>query len=102
MPTLLQELRGDARSREIAAEALELIAAMYPICRSITGNGVRRTLDLVETWVELARTELPTGTVLFDWEVPREWNIRDAFIKGPDGQRVVDFRAHNLHVVSYS
>lgn len=102
MPTLLQELRGDARSREIAAEALELIAAMYPICRSITGNGVRRTLDLVETWVELARTELATGTVLFDWEVPREWNIRDAFIKGPDGQRLVDFRAHNLHVVSYS
>lgn len=102
MATLLEQLRGESRSRETAAEALELIRTLYPICRSITGNGVRRTLDQVETWVALARTELATGTPLFDWEVPREWNIREAFVKGPDGQTVIDFRQHNLHVVSYS
>jgi aminopeptidase-like protein len=102
MATLLEQLRGETRSREAAAEALALITTMYPICRSITGDGVRRTLDQVETWVALERTELPTGMALFDWEVPREWNIRAAFVKGPDGQPVIDFRESNLHVVSYS
>lgn len=75
---------------------------MYPICRSITGNGVRRTLDLVETVVPLQRHEIPTGTPVFDWEVPREWNIRDAYVADETGRRVIDFRAHSLHVVSYS
>jgi aminopeptidase-like protein len=85
-----------------AAELWPLMRALYPICRSITGNGVRRTLDLVEEWIPLQRTEVPTGTKVFDWEVPNEWNIRDAYIADRHGIRLVDFREHSLHVVNYS
>jgi aminopeptidase-like protein len=77
-------------------------AEIYPICRSITGPGVRQTLDAVERILPLIRTETPTGVQVLDWTVPPEWSIRDAFIKNAAGDRVVDFRAHNLHVVSYS
>jgi len=76
--------------------------AMYPICRSITGSGVRQSLDLVREWIPLEPTEVPTGTPAFDWEIPNEWNIRDAYVADPAGRRVIDFRAHNLHVVNYS
>ncbi len=79
-----------------------LMAEMFPICRSITGEGVRRTLDLVERLVPLERHEVPTGTQVFDWEVPKEWNIRDAYVADRSGRRLIDFRAHNLHVVNYS
>jgi aminopeptidase-like protein len=82
--------------------AYEMVRELYPICRSITGAGVRQTLSLVEQRIALERFEIPSGTPVFDWEVPLEWNIRDAYVKGPDGRRVVDFREHNLHVVSYS
>lgn len=99
---ILDRLIAEEGAARAAADAMHLIEAMYPICRSITGNGVRRTLDLVETWIPLIRTEVPTGTQLFDWEVPREWNVRDAYIADGDGRRVVDFRAHNLHLMSYS
>jgi len=102
MPTLLEALRGQTQSLQAADSAFGLMKSLYPICRSITGDGVRRTLDLVETFAPLRRTELATGTPLFDWEVPREWNIRDAYIKDAHGRRVVDFLAHTLHVVSYS
>jgi aminopeptidase-like protein len=79
-----------------------LVEAMYPICRSITGEGVRRTLDLVETLIPLKRFEVRTGTPAYDWEVPREWNIRDAYVADENGRRVIDFRTHSLHVVNYS
>lgn len=75
---------------------------MYPICRSITGGGVRKTLDLVQQWIPLERMELATGTPLFDWEVPNEWNIQDAYIADASGRRIVDFKSHNLHVVNYA
>lgn len=75
---------------------------VYPICRSITGNGVRETLRLVGQRIPLEVHEVPTGTRVFDWEVPLEWNIEDAYVLDPHGRRVVDFREHNLHVVSYS
>lgn len=99
---VLEDLQRVQGSREAAAAALGLMAEMYPICRSITGDGVRRTLDLVERVVPLERTEVPSGTPAFDWEIPREWNIRDAYVADATGRRVVDFRAHNLHVVNYS
>ena len=80
----------------------DFAAELYPICRSITGEGIRRTLALIQARIPLQTTELPTGTQIFDWTVPKEWNIRDAYIKGPDGNKVVDFRQHSLHILNYS
>lgn len=79
-----------------------LIAELYPICRSITGEGVRETLRRIQRELPVVMHEVPSGTRVFDWTVPREWNIRDAWIKRLDGERVVDFRKSNLHVVNYS
>ncbi len=79
-----------------------LIAELYPICRSITGDGFRETLRRIGQIVALKMHEVPTGTKVFDWVVPKEWNIRDAYVKDSEGRRVVDFAASNLHVVSYS
>ena len=73
-----------------------------PYPRSITGNGVRQTLEVVRARVPLKVTEVPTGTAVLDWTVPREWNVREAWIAGPDGQRVLDFAQSNLHLVGYS
>ena len=75
---------------------------LYPICRSITGDGVRRTLAMIGNRVLLETSEVAAGTSVFDWSVPKEWNIRDAYIAGSDGKRIVDFRNCNLHVMSYS
>jgi aminopeptidase-like protein len=75
---------------------------LYPICRSITGAGVRKTLELIGRRIELSWHEVPSGTKVFDWEVPLEWNIEDAWVRDADGRRVVDFRAHNLHILNYS
>lgn len=80
----------------------ELAKVLYPICRSITGNGVRETLDIVSQIIPLKIHEIPTGTNVFDWQVPKEWNIRDAYIKDESGKKIVDFSINNLHVVSYS
>jgi aminopeptidase-like protein len=99
---LLTHLRDPAAASRLADEAFDLMVALYPICRSITGAGVRATLDLVERWIPLERTEVPTGTAVLDWEVPAEWNIRDAYVADPSGRRLIDFRTHNLHVVNYS
>ena len=79
-----------------------LIAEMYPFFRSITGDGVRSTLNVVRQYVPLEVREVPTGTKVFDWEVPREWNIRAAYIKDPEGNTIVDMKDSNLHVLSYS
>jgi aminopeptidase-like protein len=79
-----------------------LIRELYPICRSITGDGFRATLRRMSEFVPIEMSEIPTGTQVLDWTVPREWNIRDAWIADANGNRVVDFRASNLHVVSYS
>jgi aminopeptidase-like protein len=88
---------------DVGAELHRFIADLYPICRSITGNGVRDTLRRIQQLLPpLVTHEVASGTQVFDWTVPREWNIRDAWIKNLAGDRVVDFRASNLHVVSYS
>ncbi len=98
----LTGLDTPAVRRAAAADAMRLMRELYPICRSITGDGVRRTLARVAAHVPLQIHEVPTGTAAFDWEVPREWNIREAWIADASGRRVVDFRDSSLHVVSYS
>jgi len=89
-------------SNTVGRKAYELISTLYPICRSITGDGVRQTLGILKKHIPIAIREVATGTRAFDWVVPKEWNIRDAYIKNPSGERIVDFRQSNLHVVSYS
>lgn len=86
----------------IGEQIFALAAKLYPICRSITGDGVRETLREIGTHIKLETHEVPTGTAVFDWIVPREWNIRDAYIKNEQGDKIVDFAQSNLHVVSYS
>ncbi len=86
----------------IGLEMQRLIAELYPICRSITGNGFRETLQAVRRYIALEVNEVPTGTPVFDWTVPKEWNIRDAYIKNSHGERIVDFQKSNLHVLNYS
>ena len=84
-------------------EMHSFVRTLFPICRSLTGDGVRRTLNLIRDVVPgLTIHEVPTGTVAFDWTVPDEWNIRAAYIEDPSGRRIVDFASHNLHVVGYS
>ena len=80
-----------------------LAAELFPVCRSLTGNGVRATLARLRQEIPAIRVlEVPTGTKCFDWVVPNEWNIDDAFLLDPDGNKVVDFKKNNLHVVGYS
>lgn len=89
-------------SGPIGSDAYDLMKRLYPLCRSLTGDGLRATFDVVEELVPITRTEIPSGTQIFDWIVPEEWNIRDAYIAAADGTRVVDFQRSSLHVVSYS
>jgi aminopeptidase-like protein len=87
---------------DVGTEIYALAAKIYPICRSITGNGVRQTLRELAAHIDLEIHEVSTGTQALDWTVPREWNIRDAYIKNEQGERVVDFNQLNLHVMGYS
>ena len=79
-----------------------LASELYPICRSITGRGLRQTLELIGKRIPLEVTEIATGSSVFDWEVPDEWNIEDAWIKDSHGEKIVDFQQHNLHIMGYS
>ncbi|HYG41199.1 MAG TPA: DUF4910 domain-containing protein [Cytophagales bacterium] len=83
-------------------ELYEFITRLFPICRSITGDGVRETLAIIKERIPIKIHEIPTGTQVFDWTVPKEWNIRDAYIKDETGKKVVDFKNCNLHVLNYS
>ena len=95
---LSQALSSEGMGDRIYALASEI----YPICRSITGNGVRATLRKLGRHVALEVHEVPTGTQAFDWTVPPEWNIRDAFVKDSSGRKIVDLARSSLHVMSYS
>jgi aminopeptidase-like protein len=86
----------------IGAALCKFASELFPICRSITGEGLRQTLQAIGHRIPLEVSEVATGTAVFDWTVPREWNIREAFIQAPDGRRVIDFRTNNLHVLNYS
>lgn len=79
-----------------------LMAELHPICRSITGDGVRQSLAILQQHIPLQIEEVPSGTAVFDWTIPKEWNIRDAYVKNPAGEKVIDFQQHNLHVLNYS
>ena len=98
----LASLRSMLESSLLGEELYSLIRELYPICRSITGAGFRETIAHIGKEIPLEVHEVPSGTQVFDWIVPKEWNIRDAYVKNTRGERIIDFRSHNLHVVNYS
>jgi aminopeptidase-like protein len=91
-----------AKTQEEARELDDFLEALFPINRSLTGEGNRQTLRLLQGIIPLEITEYPSGTSVYDWIIPDEWIIRDAFIKDARGKRLVDYRASNLHIVGYS
>jgi aminopeptidase-like protein len=93
---------ADREHPTVGSQMYELLAELFPICRSITGDGVRETLQIIKRHIPLEVYEVPTGTPVFDWTIPKEWNIRDAFILDEAGNKIVDFKENNLHVVGYS
>jgi aminopeptidase-like protein len=98
----MADVREGLDMESVGTVLYECAAELYPLCRSLTGDGLRETLRRLQRLVPLTLHEVPTGTAVFDWTVPKEWNIRDAWVKNTRGQRVIDFQRSNLHVVSYS
>jgi|SRR5690242_3176023 len=92
----------DLDSPELGSRLHAFVAELFPICSSITGNGLREILRRIGQRIPLQIHEVPTGTQVFDWTVPREWNIRDAYVRNSRGEKVIDFKNSNLHVVNYS
>ncbi len=97
----VEDLRG-ALPPDLGNQLLGRIDRLLPICRSITGDGLRATLHAVGEALPLEVHEVPTGTPVFDWTVPREWNVREAYVADSKGRKVIDFAEHTLHVVNYS
>jgi aminopeptidase-like protein len=95
-------MTGSADVEHIGQEARALIERLYPFCRSLTGDGVRQTLSALQNIIPLSVHEVPTGTAVYDWVVPDEWNARDAYVRDSKGTRVIDFQKCNLHLVGYS
>ena len=91
-----------SQSNEAGTEMYQLMIELYPICRSITGDGVRKTLEIIGNHIPIKKHEIPTGTPVFDWNIPKEWNINDAYVIDPDGNKIIDFKKSNLHVLNYS
>jgi aminopeptidase-like protein len=87
---------------ELSNHIQQLCEELFPICRSITGNGVRKSLDILKQVSEFDVSEIPSGTQCYDWTIPDEWNIEDAFIEDEQGNKIIDFQKNNLHVVNYS
>src|SRR5687768_11517270 len=90
------------KSSAIGEDLYQLISRLFPICRSITGNGVRQSLKIMQEYLPIQVNEVPSGTTVFDWTIPKEWNINDAYIKNMKGEKLLDFNDSNLHVVNYS
>src|ERR1700675_2506167 len=101
--TMTEEVRKSTPAVfEAGSGMYKLIGELYPLCRSITGDGLRDSLRMIQKHIPLELHEVPTGTAVFDWNIPKEWNIRDGYVKGPDGQKIIDFKRSSLHVVNYS
>lgn len=98
---LLRELDQVSRT-QFGKDMHAFAAELFPMCRSITGDGLRKTLSLIKNRIPLQMCEVATGTPVFDWTVPKEWNIRGAYIADLSGNRIVDFLESNLHVMNYS
>jgi aminopeptidase-like protein len=99
---VITDLRPAPGGTDVGADALALMERLYPLCRSLTGAGVRSTFDVLGEHIPITITEVPSGSRVLDWIVPDEWNLRDAHLTAPDGTRVVDLADSTLHVVSYS
>jgi aminopeptidase-like protein len=96
------DVKLQAEAGQAGRELHQFVTELYPICRSLTGEGVRQTLRRIGQEIPLEMHEVASGTQAFDWTVPKEWNIRDAYVKNARGEKIIDFRKHNLHVMSYS
>lgn len=95
--------QDDTEYLETGKEMFELCRELFPICRSITGNGVRKTFEIIRRYIpEMKLYEVPSGTQVFDWTIPKEWNIKGGYIEDSKGARIVDFDNNNLHVLGYS
>lgn len=92
----------ETNAPNIGEEMFQLMKELFPICRSITGNGVRQTLQIIRKHIPLEIHEVLSGTKVYDWAIPKEWNIYDAYIIDPNGKKIVDFKQSNLHVLNYS
>ncbi len=91
-----------SESKQTQREMRAMFDRLWPILRSITGDGVRRTHDILGELVSLDRIEVPSGTAVFDWTVPKEWIVREAHLTDPNGVRILDIAQNNLHLVNYS
>ena len=98
----LQNDPSSQRSPDLPSRMYDLVSELYPICRSITGDGVRKTLHILQQYIPLKIYEVPTGMQVFDWTIPKEWNIRDAYVKNSQGEKVIDFKKSSLHILNYS
>jgi aminopeptidase-like protein len=98
----IRDLVNEVDPQQEGPLAYAIIESLYPICRGISGNGVSKSLHLLQETLPFTLREIPSGTQVFDWAVPDEWNIRDAYIMNGKEERIVDFHRSNLHVLNYS
>jgi aminopeptidase-like protein len=98
----IADLKKIVNVSRIGGEMYQLMTELFPICRSITGNGVRETLNIIKKHIPVTVHEVPSGTQVFDWTVPKEWNIVNAYVKNSKGEKIIDFMENNLHVLNYS
>lgn len=102
MVTYMTDVNDLKLNKETSNEIHDLMKKLYPICRSITGNGVRETLEIIKEHIPIEIIEVQSGTQVFDWTIPKEWNIKDAYVKNSKDEKIIDFRKSNLHVLNYS
>ena len=102
MSTSVNSQLADAPARETPEEVAAIFDRLWPLLRSLTGEGVRRTHDILGELLPLDRIEIPSGTQVLDWTVPQEWAVREAYVTAPGGERILDVRDNNLHLVNYA